>query len=392
MEQVGISSGILAKMGRNEEGANSMNLLDDYLKYEYPQDKESSKEALFFVNKFINRFPRENIMNISMDDFLFAPEGYGHDDSFCRLLMYSPLASMGNNRPSIFGIYLKGGIELKLSKTFAYFGNDYNSAFMEIKREIASLLNAADKLDYDEIEECKLNSSFKQILIALYHHDKFLPAPTHTALDAYSEAIRYVFPPEFSMAYRNHMLVEWMKTVPDCEEWDSFILMRFCDWLWRSGKQINGAELVQNKIMEKSKKLEDELDSYNFEGEVRDAIVKIRLNQSEFRERLLNRYEHCCLCGVSNPSLLIASHIKPWVKSDSKEKLDIDNGFIMCPNHDKLFDRGLISFNNEGEILISSDISVNDRIFMNISDTMKISLSERNKKYLEYHRKEVYKE
>ena len=51
--------------------------------------------------------------------------------------------------------------------------------------------------------------------------------------------------------------------------------------------------------------------------------------------------------------LLVASHIKPWSISDANEKLDIHNGLLMCPNHDKLFDRGYISFDDTGRILIS---------------------------------------
>ena len=67
---------------------------------------------------------------------------------------------------------------------------------------------------------------------------------------------------------------------------------------------------------------------------------------------------------------LIASHIKPWVVSDPAEKLDIENGFLMCPNHDKLFDQGWITFSDDGEIIISEDLPQRDRTFVNIRENM----------------------
>lgn len=122
-------------------------------------------------------------------------------------------------------------------------------------------------------------------------------------------------------------------------------------------------------------------------GGEREALVKQRINQSKFRMKLLARYDGCCLCGVKNPDLLIASHIKPWSVSDRYEKLDEDNGLLLCPNHDKLFDAGLISFDNDGVIIISDKVSGNDRVFMNIREGDKIELTAGNRTYLKYHRK-----
>jgi hypothetical protein len=61
-------------------------------------------------------------------------------------------------------------------------------------------------------------------------------------------------------------------------------------------------------------------------GEEREAVIKVRVNQSRFRQGLLKKYDHCCLCAVSNPELLTASHIKPWAVSSPDEKTDYDNG------------------------------------------------------------------
>ena len=138
--------------------------------------------------------------------------------------------------------------------------------------------------------------------------------------------------------------------------------------------------------------IEQELENIVYEGIVKEAIVKCRVNQNVFRDKLLSKYSRCCLCGVENPKLLVASHIKPWSASESIEKLDIDNGLLMCPNHDKLFDNGLISFDDNGDIIISKYLTETDKIFMNVHNDMWITLSNKNKKYLEYHRAYVFKE
>ncbi len=123
-------------------------------------------------------------------------------------------------------------------------------------------------------------------------------------------------------------------------------------------------------------------------GEEKNAIVKVRVNQDIFRSRLISKYHgKCCLCGVDNESLLNASHIKPWSESDEREKLDSGNGLLLCPNHDKLFDRGYISFDDEGNILISDRLTETNKIFMNVDKRMSVLVTEDNKEYFRYHRK-----
>ena len=141
------------------------------------------------------------------------------------------------------------------------------------------------------------------------------------------------------------------------------------------------------QIEEVNKNLDDLI------GKERDALVKVRINQSKFREGLIKKYRcKCCLCGVDNENLLKASHIKPWAKSDEHEKLDLANGLLLCPNHDKLFDAGLISFEQNGNIMISKEMSDNNRIFMNVHSDMKINISADNIEYIRYHRENVYKD
>ena len=62
----------------------------------------------------------------------------------------------------------------------------------------------------------------------------------------------------------------------------------------------------------------------------------------------------------------------------------------MCPNHDRLFDQGRISFDDNGKNIIADEMSQEDRIFMNVNKDMKITLSEKNKIYLQYHRSNIF--
>lgn len=137
--------------------------------------------------------------------------------------------------------------------------------------------------------------------------------------------------------------------------------------------------------------IDKEIETKQLQGEEREALIKVRVNQSAFRKLLMRRYTHCCLCDVDDESLLVASHIKPWAKSSHEEKVDVNNGLLLCPNHDKLFDRGYISFDNGGHIVISDELSKNCAISMNIKNDMQIELSNDNIKYMEYHRNNVLK-
>lgn len=93
---------------------------------------------------------------------------------------------------------------------------------------------------------------------------------------------------------------------------------------------------------------------------------------------------------MSENRVLIASHIKPWSQCKPEEKIDEHNGLLLCPNHDKVFDSGLITFSNNGSIMISDELNYNDRIFLNLRDDMKITISEKSIKYMEYHRKHIF--
>lgn len=94
----------------------------------------------------------------------------------------------------------------------------------------------------------------------------------------------------------------------------------------------------------------------------RDAIVKARVGQGKFRADLLKRWDgQCSLTGLANTDLLVASHIHAWSLSTNDERIDPDNGLLLAPHIDRLFDKGLISFDQEGGLLIGPKLSQRDQ-------------------------------
>lgn len=85
----------------------------------------------------------------------------------------------------------------------------------------------------------------------------------------------------------------------------------------------------------------------------REQLVKARVGQGLFRSRVELQEAGCRITGVSDKRFLRASHIKPWSKSDNREKLDGSNGLLLAPHIDHLFDKGFISFTNAGKVIFS---------------------------------------
>ena len=128
----------------------------------------------------------------------------------------------------------------------------------------------------------------------------------------------------------------------------------------------------------------------DLKGCERDVLIKGRVNQGVFRKRLLERYEKCCLCNVNDRRFLIASHIIPWSEAEDEEKLDPDNGLLLCPNHDRAFDGKYITFDDDGLIIISDELSGENRESLNIHEGMSIKMRDGNRKYIKYHREKLF--
>ena len=122
------------------------------------------------------------------------------------------------------------------------------------------------------------------------------------------------------------------------------------------------------------------------------AIVKARVGQGVYKERVRSIESKCRITGVENPVHLVASHCKPWRDSSNEERLDGENGLLLTPSIDHLFDRGFISFENSGELIISPVAHRPSLRFMGIETEGIInvgSFSSGQKLFLDFHRNQV---
>ncbi|PCJ83201.1 MAG: HNH endonuclease [Thiotrichaceae bacterium] len=133
--------------------------------------------------------------------------------------------------------------------------------------------------------------------------------------------------------------------------------------------------------------------SPDFSVTEKDTLVKARRGQGKYRELLLRREHRCRITGVDKSEHLIASHIKPWRSSNNDERLDPENGFMLTPTIDHLFDKGFISFENDGGILLAdvADRDAMERMGVIGEDvpTNVGHLRDGQKQYLDWHRTSI---
>lgn len=117
------------------------------------------------------------------------------------------------------------------------------------------------------------------------------------------------------------------------------------------------------------------------------AIRSSRIGQGVFRDGLFRIWGSCAVTGYERPRLLIASHIKPWKVSNDLERLDPFNGLLLQPTLDKLFDLGLVSFRDNGELLRANTIRSDELGKLGMNPQLKLrEVFVETREYLEYHR------
>lgn len=122
----------------------------------------------------------------------------------------------------------------------------------------------------------------------------------------------------------------------------------------------------------------------------KEQLIQARVGQGRFRRRLEHIEKACRITRVAQLPHLRASHIKPWKSSNNAEKLDPNNGLLLAPHIDHLFDQGWISFADSGEILVAPSLKPNILHSWGINRAASAgTFSPEQRKYLAYHRKYV---
>ncbi len=127
----------------------------------------------------------------------------------------------------------------------------------------------------------------------------------------------------------------------------------------------------------------------------KEALVKSRRGQGEYRRRVLSVEKACRITHVENPNHLIASHCKPWRHCSNEERLDGENGLMLTPSVDHLFDRGFISFEDSGRLLISpvADRESLQRMGIEVHQAVNVgNFSQNQRNYLDFHRNDIFLE
>lgn len=161
--------------------------------------------------------------------------------------------------------------------------------------------------------------------------------------------------------------------------------------LWNLLKKLDGIRLVNNKLF--LEKEDDQISERSPTEKGRDKYLHlIYKNQLKDEVRSLANSTVCMVENIDYP-ILIASHIKPFHKSNTQEAYDSNNGLLLNMNVDYFFDKGLLSFNSLGEPIISKKLntySKNLHDYLSGKHLPSKFLNEKRLKYLDYHRKNVF--
>ena len=127
-------------------------------------------------------------------------------------------------------------------------------------------------------------------------------------------------------------------------------------------------------------------EQYGLDRTEKEAIIKSRMGQGIYRKESIKLWGDCSVTGFTKMDVLIASHIKPWKLSNNAERINPYNSLLLVPTIDKLFDRGYVGFEPNGQILLSDKITDADWRKINIHRDLKLRIvPEETKKFLEYH-------
>lgn len=134
-------------------------------------------------------------------------------------------------------------------------------------------------------------------------------------------------------------------------------------------KEINNVE--KNKKLSKTEK---------------ETLILSRIGQGNFRKKLIDYWNSCSVSRFGKIDILIASHIKPWKHSDNSERTDVYNGLLLLPNYDRLFDKGYITFDENGKICFSRLISKSDRNLLGLDSSIQLTkIEDKHREYLYFH-------
>lgn len=291
------------------------------------------------------------VMNISDNNFVFKNQKM----DFVKRLQEKPV----EGGKIIFNLFQTDNDEESMEALAEFFGRKYDV--------LSYLFYLKNPNLYSPCKPTKLKESFNYLKMETY----FFQSCTYQNFYDYCEALR-----ELAMIYSNYV--------------GHINVLDAHSFAWVIAHHQKAREYIfeDPQLYSNDKKtLPDK------EKQERFSKVKVRLNQSEFRKKIIEYWgKECCVTSCKLIDVLIASHIKPWRDcKTNNESTNVYNGLLLSPNLDKMFDAGFISFENSGDILISSKLSEEDMDSLGIKRDMKLKkVEEFHFAFLDYHRKNIF--
>lgn len=119
-----------------------------------------------------------------------------------------------------------------------------------------------------------------------------------------------------------------------------------------------------------------------------ELIVRQRIGQGYFRAALEDYWGGCCpLTGIRQRELLRASHIVPWAECKSdQERLSVHNGLLLAAHWDAAFDKGLVSFDDDGRVLVKNGLDAVAERLLAPESIQPLTLDPVHREQLAWHR------
>ncbi len=338
--------------------------------------------------EFVSRFPPSRIPLLTLDQYVVGKlnkDGKTNTDTFCYWVEFETdkLGTISFFSAS-FGVFCdKKTQRYKFKVRF----KDENDAIAFQRDQIVRLLEAGRAHDLEAIHQIDISPTFKGKILFLYYPEKYLNVFSERYIDDFLREIPLAVPNDNPDVFKKGELLQIFKSNDEImSKWTTYEFTDFLYDTWGNPKSRFGDNTLAD--------IKTIISSTTTDPTTMQAQVTVRLGQGEFGSEVRELWNHrCAVSGSSTMAALEASHIKPWADSTDDERLDPNNGLLLTANLHKLFDAGLISFEDSGMMLVSSKLSQPEReLFGVIGKKLSKKPSVETANYLAYHRTNLWHE
>lgn len=347
------------------------------------QGKQSHYRELEKIRReFVSKFPPSRIPLLTLDEYVVGKrdqDGETNRDSFCYWVEYRT-DKLGRIKPlpKSFGVFCDQKTQrYEFKKNF----KNENDALKFQVEQIVRLLEVGRTHNLKSIHQIDISATFKGKILFLYYPENYLNIFSERYIDDFLREIPLAVPNDNLDVFEKGELLQTFKSSDEImSKWTTY---EFTDFLYETcgnpKSRFGDSKLTDIKTI---------ISNPTTDPTTMQAQITVRLGQGEFGSEVRELWnKRCAVTGSSTMAALEASHIKPWADSTDGERLDPNNGLLLTANLHKLFDAGLISFEDSGKILVSSKLSQSERkIFGVVGKKLFKKPSAETAKYLAYHR------